>query len=302
MPGSDNRTHEVTFCSRVAGWANELFHQHPEWPFERAEIEESTGASRKRSDLRFYGRKNQLILGGEVKMPGTPEGRNAFNSKLIEDSYYKASNAGAEFFFTWNVNKFVLFDSKKWHLPVLERRVKDSTWASGSTTGRMFRAPKSRNASKAFWRISSLSCAPSWKASSRNGEWRPIVFFIRAFESHVSWPVKLTAEFLWAKSAADRKFDALLQEWMAGDQGWTVIRNDPQGWRTLIDRAARTLCYVFCNRLLFYESVRRKFDELSELHVPKKVQLGGRTLHAFSKSLSKGRGSHRRLRNAVLSV
>ena len=99
----------------------------------------------------------------------------------------------------------------------------------------------------------------------------PDKFFIRAFESHISWPVKLTAEFLWAKSARLKTFDTLLQEWMAGDQGWTVIRNDPKTWRTLVDRAARTLCYVFANRLLFYESVRAKFDELKELHVPRKA-------------------------------
>src|ERR1039458_2909114 len=58
---------------------------------------------------------------------------------------------------------------------------------------------------------------------------------------------------------------------MAADQGWAVIRNDPKTWRTLVDRAARTLCYVFANRLLFYESVRTKFDELKELHVPSKA-------------------------------
>lgn len=35
MPERDSRTYEVTFCSRVAGWANELFNQRPEWPFRR---------------------------------------------------------------------------------------------------------------------------------------------------------------------------------------------------------------------------------------------------------------------------
>jgi len=66
----------------------------------------------------------------------------------------------------------------------------------------------------------------------------PDEFFIRAFESHISWPVKLTAEYLWSKSASDKTFDTLLQEWMAGDQGWMVIRNDVKVWRMLIDRAA----------------------------------------------------------------
>src|SRR5208283_818848 len=69
MAEQESRTHEVTFCSRVAGWANELFRQHPEWPFRRAEIEESRAIHRKRADLRFYGDAARLILGGEAKMP-----------------------------------------------------------------------------------------------------------------------------------------------------------------------------------------------------------------------------------------
>jgi len=55
----------------------------------------------------------------------------------------------------------------------------------------------------------------------------------------------------------------------------------------LIDRAARTLCYVFCNRLLFYESVRRKFDELKELQVPKQVSSADELYLHFQKTFQK---------------
>src|SRR5271169_4898152 len=125
MAVQDSRTHEVTFCSRVAGWANELFNQHPEWPFRRAEIEESKATKRKRSDLRIHGGAGKLILAGEVKMPGTLQGFTPYNAELVADSATKADNAGAEFFFTWNVNDFVLFDRKKWQLPPMERRVQE---------------------------------------------------------------------------------------------------------------------------------------------------------------------------------
>jgi hypothetical protein len=125
MVSSDIRTYEVTFCSRVAGWLNALFAAHPEWPFRRAEIEESRAIKRKRSDLRIYGDGKKLILAGEVKLPGTVEGRTPYNADLVDDSSHKADNAGAEFFFTWNVNLLVLFDRKKWHLPLMERRVQD---------------------------------------------------------------------------------------------------------------------------------------------------------------------------------
>jgi len=58
-------------------------------------------------------------------------------------------------------------------------------------------------------------------------------------------------------------------------------------WRMLIDRAARTLCYVFANRLLFYESVRRNFDELKELQVPKKASSANELYAHFQKTFQK---------------
>jgi len=82
MASSDNRTHEVTFCSRVSKWADALFAANPDWQFKKSDIEESKGIKRKRSDLRVYDADNRLILAGEVKLPGTPEGRNAYNSAL----------------------------------------------------------------------------------------------------------------------------------------------------------------------------------------------------------------------------
>jgi hypothetical protein len=125
VAGSDIRTHEVTFCGRVAGWANAFFTAHPELPFRRAEIEESKSTKRKRSDLRVYGDAGKLILAGEVKMPGTKEGLSPYNTDLVADAASKADNAAAEFFFTWNVNTLVLFDRKKWQLPIFERRVQE---------------------------------------------------------------------------------------------------------------------------------------------------------------------------------
>ncbi len=51
MPDTDLRPHEIAFCSRVAGWLNALFAVHPEWPFRRAEIEQSLALRRKLPDV-----------------------------------------------------------------------------------------------------------------------------------------------------------------------------------------------------------------------------------------------------------
>lgn len=287
MAERDIRTHEVTFCSRVSKWADSIFENTPALSFKRTEIEESKGINRKRSDLRVYGANKKLILAGEVKLPGTAEGRNAYNSALVEDSYQKASNMGAEFFFTWNVNKLVLFDAKLWHLPIMERRVKD--YDLGLDLDNPDDVSRAEVEKRIQTFLADFFADLQAIMEGKQPDWGmpPDEFFIRAFESHISWPVKLTAEFLWAKSAAEKQFDALLQEWMAADQGWQVIRNDPQGWRMLIDRAARTLCYVFSNRLLFYESVRRKFDELKELQVPKMVSSANELYLHFQKTFQK---------------
>ena len=124
MPPSTNvRTYEVTFCSRVAKWGELIFREDTTLPYRRIEIEESKGIRRKRSDIRVYDRQNRLVLAGEVKMPGTLEGQSPFNAALVEDAFLKASNAGAPYFFTWNVNQLLLFDSQLWEKPLNERRV-----------------------------------------------------------------------------------------------------------------------------------------------------------------------------------
>ena len=70
--------HEVDFCSQVASAINLLVSKKPEaYPFSEARLEGfGTGTdSLKRKDLRLFNREGKLVLCGEVKFPGTPEGR-----------------------------------------------------------------------------------------------------------------------------------------------------------------------------------------------------------------------------------
>ena len=267
----ETRVHEVSFCARVKSWAEALFARKPALRFKRVEIEESTAKSRKRSDLRVYDAKGNLRLAGEVKLPGTPDGRNAFAFPLINDSATKASNAGAEFFFTWNVNQFVLFDAKLWQKPSSERQVKTFDLGLNLADRQDVERPEVEARIKQF--LDEFFTELAEIISGAKKEWATPLdeFFIRAFESHIDWPVKLSATHLHERAEADKSFDARLQEWMSREQGWQVLRQDVREWRLLLDRAARTLCYVFANRLLFYESVRARFTELEKLAVPKGV-------------------------------
>jgi hypothetical protein len=100
MAPADIRTHEVTFCGRGKSWADEFFRDHTDLPFKRVDIEETLQKTRKRSDLRVYDKANKLVLAGEVKLPGTFEGRDPYHHALVEDAYRKADQAQAQFFFT----------------------------------------------------------------------------------------------------------------------------------------------------------------------------------------------------------
>ncbi len=105
--------HEVDFCGQVASAANILFSQDPAaFPFAEARLEGfgKGAAKRKRKDLRFFEPGGKLALCGEVKLPGTPEGRSPYDDAVCQDAAHKADNAAVRFFFTWNVNLFVLWD------------------------------------------------------------------------------------------------------------------------------------------------------------------------------------------------
>ena len=271
MAPADIRTHEVTFCGRVKSWADSFFKEHPDLPFKRVDMEETLKKTRKRSDLRVYDKANKLVLAGEVKLPGTFEGRDPYHNALVEDAYHKADQAQAQFFFTWNVNKLVLFDRSLWDKSLYEKRIQEYDLQLNLQTPDDVARPGVEARVQAF--IGEFFTEFAEIVSGVKPDWgmAPDEYFIRAFESHISWPVKLTSEFLFSKAESDKGFDAQLQEWMAREQGWLVIRT-PEGWRELVDRAARTVCYVFANRLIFYEAARTKFENLKRLELRSNVK------------------------------
>jgi hypothetical protein len=124
MSEDSTRIHEVDFCARVAGWATG-FLANTRSPFASVQIEgfRTGGMRRKRKDLRFFDHDNRLVLTGEVRMPGAQE--DDPYGAMADDASGKADNAGVRYFFTWNVNTFVLWDRSRWDTPLLERRVRE---------------------------------------------------------------------------------------------------------------------------------------------------------------------------------
>jgi methylase of polypeptide subunit release factors len=272
MPGpADIRMHELEFCSDVKSALDALFTTHPEWPFTEAKIEQYGVGNYKRNDLRIF-RKGQKtpLLSGEVKMPGTPEGRSPYDPALLRDAAQKADNAGSSFFFTWNVNQFVLFDRSKFNLPIVERRCRDWDLNLQLRNPGDCRRPEVTAAVRDRF-LPDLFTLLARIVTKKYTEWgmSPDVLFIHSLESHLDWPVMGTSDYLEVTSRTDTTFSAALKKWMAGDMSWTFDPDDPENWRQTLDRAARTLCYVFCNRAIFYEAIRARYPgNLTPLTMP----------------------------------
>jgi hypothetical protein len=269
MAAHKQTINEVDFCGQVASAANIIVNQNPAiFPFREARIEGyGTGAGRrKRKDLRFYDANGKLVLCGEVKLPGTPEGRTPYDAQLCQEAEAKAGNAGIQYFFTWNVNTFVLWDRSLWDKPLWERRIWQSSLA------RTLTGPEdvAREDNLAFIKTHFLPDLLRDIAdilSGRRRDWLPADdIFIRSLESHLEWPVQLASAYILDNTTKNKSFDLRIQGWMT-EQDRTFIRTPHEEWAKAIDNMAKTLAYVWANRLIFYKALRSRFPDLPRLEL-----------------------------------
>lgn len=112
---------EWTFAANVCSTIERILTQNGELPFSGARVEQGIKGSRKRRDLTLYNRNGEAVLTGEIKLPDRPDGQSPYASALVEDAFEKANHHGVEYFFTWNVNRFVLWKTFEARKPVEER-------------------------------------------------------------------------------------------------------------------------------------------------------------------------------------
>jgi len=278
--------HEVDFCAQVASTVSVLVSQNPTvfLPLQEARVEGfGTGTvRRKRKDLRFFDRNGKVVLCGEVKLPGTPEGRSAFADKLMQDAFAKAENAGTQFFFTWNVNEFALFDRGLWERPLLDRRVR--VWRLGRTLSRPEDVAREDNLNfvKTHF-LPDLLRDLADILSGRRRDWLPPDdIFIRSLESHLDWPVQLASAYILEHTNKSKPFDLRVQRWMT-HQDWTFVRKPDEEWAKAVDNMAKTLAYVWANRLIFYKALRARFPELPRLELRRSVKKSHDALGALNR-------------------
>lgn len=268
MPAIASETiNEVDFCAKMASAMNAIFANIGNTcPFRDARVEGagSSRSKRARKDLRIYGQHDKLLLTGEVKLPG---GVGAFDSNEVKNAHDKAEHANVQYFFTWDVNTFVLWDRSQWQKPLLERRV--NIWQLRLDLASPRDVARHETLTHIQTRfLPNLIRDLAEIVSGHRRDWAlpPDEVFLRSLESHLDWPVGLLRQYLFEQASSSKRFDLHLQAWLTS-QDRVFARNDPALWRETVDNAARTLAYVWTNRLIFYKSLRTRFPELPKLEL-----------------------------------
>ncbi|HNS18901.1 MAG TPA: N-6 DNA methylase [Sedimentisphaerales bacterium] len=278
--------HEIDFCGQIAAATYALISQNPEAyvPLHEARLEGfGTGTGRsKRKDLRFFDRYGKLVLCGEVKLPGTREGSSPYSEKLMQDAFAKAENANIQFFFTWNVNEFVLFDRSLWDRPLIERRVRP--WRLGRTLADPEDVAREENLQFIKTRfLPDLLHNLADLISGRRVEWLPPDdVFIHSLQGHLNWPVQLMGSYLIEHTNKSKPFDLRIQQWLEG-QDRTFVRTPQEEWIKAMDNMAKTLVYVWANRFIFYKALRARFSDLPRLELRRSIKTPEEAVTAFNR-------------------
>lgn len=264
MPG----TNEWTLTAEIAEWINEIIRHHPELPFSKAKVEVRGARTRQRRDLTVFDRGGKVVLTGEMKMPDSPDGRSPFQESLVMDAHGKADNIGAEYFFTWNVNRCVLWKTFKPGTSIIDRHIQD--WpviAPPIRDAEDIEHPRVRDKIQQFLGtlldrsaayISGAELMPTMSLDEK---------FLRVWEAALEQPVALTLRAMSRLYLIDAPFTKQLDKWMRDEQGW-VVSKDEAVLRDNLERAAKLSCYVLANKIIFYKALRRRFTRMKALRIP----------------------------------
>ncbi len=232
-------------------------------------MEEGAKAGRKRRDLTLYGTSGEPVLTGEIKLPDRPDGQTPYADALRDNAFQKANEIGVEYFFTWNVNKFVLWKTFEARKPVAERDVEDFNVTS------ITRADDLLNLSVQTEIRGSLTTVLGRIARILEGaepiRSRPLdEKFIRVLEFALELPILQTRNAITRLYSADKKFARKLDAWMR-DSFQESISSEEEAVRHRQQRAARLSCYILVNKIVFQQALRRRFP-LHRIRIPERLK------------------------------
>ena len=214
----------------------------------------------------------RVVLTGEIKLPYQKDGNSPYNASLIKDARQKAARAQSPFFFTWNVNDFVL-----WETVPSKTTLWDHNYKLWSVT-RVHREshmdlPSTNHAIQTWLTLFLNEFSQILRGTAPIGAKPPDEKFIDALESSLHLPIRLNfdkLEELYKKA----RFKSKLDKWMRDEQGW-IIYDNPDGIRDNLERASKFACYALVNKLVFHEALLKRYGRrMDKLNVPDHIDTG----------------------------
>lgn len=265
--------HELEFTTLMASWMNLILDKDSGLPFAETRCERRSQGSQQRRDLTLLGPDGGVLVTGEVKLPYQKDGGTPYHSAVVRDARAKAQRAGARFFFTWNVNECVLWDTESVSDRPGAGQCYQSWPVAAITKPSHLTLPATQDAIKQWLGLFLHELGRILRGHAQVGFKAPDERFIDALESALSLPIRLTFEELTARHANPRQ-RAELERWMRDEQGWT-LGADPDHVRETLERAAQFAGYALVNKLVFYEALLKRYGaQLHKLTAPAHLDTG----------------------------
>lgn len=284
---------EWEFTGDVSSWINEILARTPIPPFDRSKVEQSGTGSRKRRDLTILDKSKRVLLTGEVKLPYQADGNSPYITKIVADARKKARRVKARFFFTWNVNECVLWETEPADPSRLGQDYKSWQVTHVHNEGQLEHLATEEEIKD--WLVKFLhGVSQILEGKVKIGRKPPDEKFIDALESALKMPIQFTYNEL-DRLYQKKRERAVLEKWMREEQGWTIL-DEPDGIRENLERASRFACYALVNKLVFHEALLKRYGRrLDKLRIQEHVDTGEQLwshLEAYFKDAIKVTGDY----------
>ena len=274
---------EWEFVADCATQITLLCSKRSDLPFERASVESQSKGFAQRRDLTLWNREGEKVLTGEVRLPDHPQ---ATHGEMVRDAQQKADEAGAEYYFTWNVNSCILWRTFERGKSVTERDIEKLTSLPAPiATRKELESPRIKTQVNIFLERLLDRCAALLSGAQPLPSMPLDEKFLAFWEATLDRPIAQTFNSLNTRYDADGKankqFTTQLDDWMKAKQGWQISHKDETVIRQNLESAAKFSCYVLANKIIFYKALRRKWTKLKALQVPESVQTGAHLAKTF---------------------
>ncbi len=255
----------------MAKWITEILAKNTRLPFSEAKCEHRVSGSLKRSDLTLLDKNQVRVLTGEVKLPFQTDGGSPYNGAVVQDARKKAILAGVRFFFTWNVNEFVLWETESAKAPLGDRKYK--SWpVTLIHKPEHLEVSSTIHALKTWLETFLTEFANIYLGAATLGTQLPDEKFLQMLETALHLPIIYTQDELEERYKKP-KLKADLDQWMKA-KGWLIV-DDPEGVRDNLDRAAKYACYALVNKLVFHEALLKRYaGKIAKLSAPEHLAQG----------------------------